>query len=175
MMGEALRQALNAGLSEALDKETIDQIVADVARTDAAAADTFATYRERMVYGNIDGRFATMESDVKLLVGSSTLKDMAGLYRGNSADDSAVDSIRRISGGLRVSPHIAAAATHKQDVLARLGMRRDAVAPLWQGVQLIPDEITKAKTGEIQITAVLLAAFSVIRTDGFKRIQSQHQ
>ena len=99
---------------------------------------------------------------------------MAGLYRGNNADDSAVDSIRRISGGLRVSPHIAAVASHKQDVLARLGMRPDAVAPLWQGVQLIPDEITKAKSGEIVITAVLLAAFKVIRTDGFKRVQAQH-
>ena len=175
MMGEALRQALNSGLSEALDKETIDQIVSDVEQTAAAAADTFASYRERLVYDNIDGRFATMESEIKLLVGGPTLKDMAGLYRGNNADDSAVDSIRRISGGLRVSPHIAAVASHKQDVLARLGMRPDAVAPLWQGVQLIPDEITKAKSGEIVITAVLLAAFKVIRTDGFKRVQAQHQ
>ena len=45
--------------------------------------------------------------------------------------------------------------------------------PLWQGVTLIPDEITKAKTGELVITAVLLAAFKIIRTDGFARIQSQ--
>ena len=175
MMGEALRQALTMGLSEALDKETIDQIVSDVARTDASAADTFASYRKRFVYDRIDGRYATEEGDVKLLVGSATLGDMSELYRGNNADDSAVDSLRRISGGLRVSPHIAAVASNKQDAIVRRGMRRDAVAPLWQGVQLIPDEITKAKSGEIVITAVLLAAFKVIRTDGFARVQAQHQ
>ena len=111
---------------------------------------------------------------MRLLVGSATLAHMSGLYRGNSADDSAVDSVRRISGGLRVSPHVAAVASNKQDVIVRRGTRRDAVAPMWQGVQLIPDEITKAGTGEIVVTAVLLAAFKVLRTGGFARVQAQH-
>ena len=173
-MGEALRQALSEALSEANDQEVIDQIVTDVARTDAAAQNTFATYRSALVYGRIDGRFASMESDIRVLVGSSTLAHMAGKYRSNSADDSAVDSIRRISGGLRVSPHIAAVAGNKQDAIVRRGSRRDMVAPVWDGVTLIPDEVTKAKTGEIVITAVALSARKVIRTDGFARIQTQH-
>ena len=173
-MADSLRQALNLGLSEALDKETLDQIVTDVARTDAAAKDTFSTYRTKLVYGRIDGRHANVEGDVRVLVGSGTLANMAGAYRANSADDSAVDSIRRVSGGLRVSPHIAAVAGNKQDAIVRLGMRRDAVAPLWQGVALIPDEVTKAATGEIVVTAVLLAAFKVIRSAAFARMQTQH-
>ena len=37
-------------------------------------------------------------------------------------------------------------------------MRRDMVSPIWEGVTLIPDEITQAKKGEIVITAVLLHA-----------------
>ena len=81
-MGEALRSALEGGLSEAMDKEVVDQIVTDVARTDAGAADTFASYRKRMVFDRIDGRFANVEGDVRLLVGASTLADMSGLYRG---------------------------------------------------------------------------------------------
>ena len=173
-MSEALRQALSSGLSEALDKQVVDQVVSDVGRTAAAAADDFASYRKRYVYDQVDGRFATVEGDIRLLVGAATLAAMSGLYRSNNADDSAVDSLRRISGGLRVSPHVAAVASSKQDVLVRKGMRRDAVAPLWQGVSLIADEVTKAATGEIVITAVLLAAFKVIRTDGFARIQAQH-
>ena len=173
-MGEALRQALNAGLSEALDKEVIDQIVTDVARTDATAADTFATYRSRLVYGQLDGRFASMESDMRLLAGASTVTHMAAAYRGNTADDSALDSLRRVAGGVRVSAHIAAVAANKQDVIVRRGLRADATAPLWAGATLIPDEVTKAGTGEIVITAVLMAAFKVIRTDGFARVQSQH-
>ena len=173
-MGEALRQALSEALSEANDQEVIDQIVTDVNRTDATAKHTFTTYRSALVYGRIDGRFASMESDIRVLVGSSTLAHMASAYRANTADDSAVDSIRRISGGLRVSPHIAAVAANKQDAIVRRGSRRDMVAPVWDGVTLIPDEVTKAKTGEIVITAVALSARKVIRTDGFARIQTQH-
>ena len=173
-MGDALRMALNAGLTEALDKEMIDQIVADVARTNAGGVNTFATYRQNLVYGRVDGRFASTEGDVRIIVGSKTLEHMSGAYRSNNADDSAVDSIRRVSGGLRVSPHIAAAAANKQDTIVRLGMRRDAVAPMWDGVSLIPDEVTKAATGEIVITAVLMAAFKVLRAGAFARIQTQH-
>ena len=173
-MGEALRMALSSGLSEALDKEVVDQIVTDVARTSATAADTFASYRKRFVYDLIEGRFASMEADLRLLVGTDTLGDMATLYRGNNADDSAVDSLRRISGGVRVSPHIGATAASKQDVIVRRGSNFDAVAPLWQGVQLIVDDVTKASTGEVVITGILLAAFKVIRAGGFARIQAQH-
>ena len=104
----SLRAALSEGLSEALDKELIDQIVADVARVDAAAVDTFATYRARLVYGLLDGRFAKMESDVRLLMGAATAVDASGLYRGNTADDSGIDTLRRIAGGVRISAHIAA-------------------------------------------------------------------
>lgn len=173
-MGEALRLALSSGLSEALDKEIIDRIVTDVTRTDASAADTFASYRSRFVYDVIEGRFASTEGDLRMLVGTDTLADMAVLYRGNNADDSVLDSLRRITSGVRVSPHIAATASTKQDVLIRRGSRMDAVAPIWEGITLIPDEVTKAETGEIVVTAVMLAAFKIIRTGGFQRIQAQH-
>ena len=68
----SLRSALSEGLSEALDKELLDQVVSDVARVDAGALDTFATYRARLVYGLLDGRYAMMESDVRLLMGAKT-------------------------------------------------------------------------------------------------------
>ena len=34
----------------------------------------------------------------------------------------------------------------------------DAVTPIWQGVQLIDDRVTKAKTGERILTAIMLYA-----------------
>ena len=174
-LGESLRRALNSGLSEALDSKIIGQVETDVTRTDASAADTFATYRSRLVYAAIDGRWASREGDIKLLVGGDTLGAMAGKYRANTSDDSAADSLRRISGGLKVSAHIAATAGHKRDVLVRRGSRPDAVAPIWRGVSLIPDEISQAAKGEVKVTAVLLAAYKVTRTDGFARVQVQHQ
>ena len=173
-MDDALRMALSSGLQEALDKELVDQIVSDVGRTDASAADTFASYRSRFVYAQIDGRFATSEADIRLLVGSATLQDAAILYRSNNADDSVVDSLRRVSGGLRVSAHIAAASGNKQDVLVRRGTNDDAHVGLWPGVQIIDDQVTAASKGEVNLTAVLLAAWKVTRAAGFARIQAQH-
>ena len=173
-MAEALRMSLSAGLGEAMDKQVISQIVSDVTRTAASASDTFQTYRQRLIYGRIDGRFARQEGDLSLLVGPPTLAHQAGLYRANNADDSAADVLRRLSGGLRVSALIPAVAGDKQDALIRRGAERDMVAPVWRGVSLIPDEVTLAGKGEIKVTAVLLAAFKVVRTAGFARVQTQH-
>ena len=173
-MDSALRSALNAALSEAIDKEMIDQIVTDVARTDAAAQNTYATYRSALVYNLIDGRFATGERDLRVLVGNATLTHAASKYRTNSSDEDAATALRSLTSGVRVSPHIAAVAASKQDTIVRRGGRADAVAALWQGVTLIPDRVTRAKEGEVRLTALLLAAFKVMRDDGFARVQVQH-
>ncbi len=173
-MDQSLRSALAMGLSEAMDKEVVDQIVTDVTRSVASAADTYDSYRERLIYDHIDGRFATMESDMRLLVGSATLQDMSPLFRGAQGDVSAVENVRRLSGGLRVSPHIAAAAGDKQDAIIRRGMRRDMVCPVWRNVTIIFDEVTAAATGEIIITGIEQFAKKVIRPAGFARVETQH-
>ena len=51
-----------------------------------------------------------------------------------------------LTAGVRVSAHVPAVASNKQNNVIRLGMRRDMVAPIWEGITLLPDEITKAKT-----------------------------
>ena len=173
-MDSALRAALSAGLSEALDAQVVAQIVTDVTQTAAARADSFESYRARLVYDRIDGRFATMESDLRLLVGMQTLTHMASLFRGATNDISTVESVRRLVSGLKVSPHVAAVANDKQDTIIRRGSRRDMVCPLWRGVHVIFDEVTKANSGEIVLTAIMQFAKKVIRTDGFSRIETQH-
>lgn len=174
-MADSLRSALSAGLSEAMDAKVLAQIIADVSQTEADGADTFATYRSRLIYGRLDGRHASSEGELRVLAGAATVAHMAGQYRGNTADDSAVDSIRRVSGGVRVSAHIPAVASNKQDAIVRVGSRMgEAVAPVWEGVTLIRDEVTKAGTGEISLTAVMLAAYKVVRASGFARIETQH-
>ena len=55
------------------------------------------------------------------------------------------------------------------------GMARDMVAPLWEGVTLIPDEVTLAGAGPDQvITAVMLHAVKILRSDGFYKQETQH-
>ena len=175
-LGEALRMALASGLSEALDSQVISRLETDVTQSAASAADTFLTYRSRLIYGLIDGRRTKTESDIKLLLGADTLADMSDLYRGaGGQDQSAVDSLRELAGGVRASAHIAATSAHKQDTLVRRGSGMDFAAPIWRNVALIPDEISGAGKGEIKVTAVLLAAFKVTRAGGFARVQAQHE
>ena len=174
-MADALRLNINSGLTEKIDEELIAQIVTDVARTNAVATeDSFATYRKRLIYDRMDGRYASMEGDLRLLVGHETLSHMSGEYRGNNADDSAVDSLRRVSGGVKISAHIddvATAPANRQDVIVRRGARQDAVIALWNGATAIFDEISGSGTGEIELTILQQVAFKVIRTDGFARVQ----
>ena len=149
--------------------ELIDQIVVDVTRTDASAADTFASYRSRFVYALIDGRFANTEADIRLLVGSATLADAAVLYRSNNADDSAVDSLRRITGGLRVSGRIAAPSSNiQQCIVRRTNPANDSVAsmPVWGGLELIRDPYSDANKGEVTITGIILVGDVVVLRSG---------
>ena len=176
-MSEALRANLNDALSDALDAQVIaganGLLGAGVLSDNAAAAvATFATYRS-MIYGRIDGRFASVAGDIRAVVGSGVYSHAAGVYRGNNADDSALDSLMRVSGGVRVSAHVPAVANKKQNAILRRGLRRDMVAPIWQGVTLIRDEVTAAKKGEIVLTAVMLHAVKLLRADGFHKQELQ--
>ena len=38
-----------------------------------------------------------------------------------------------------------------------------AVAPVWEGITIIPDEVTLAKKGQLVITAVMLYAMKVFK------------
>ena len=178
-MQESLRTNLGDALADALD----DQIIsganglltgANLAANAAAARTTFATYRSGLAFGRIDGTYAATAADLRIVAGAATYADMAGQYRANSADDSALDSLMRVTGGVRVSAHVPAVNANKQNAVVRRGMRRDMVAPIWEGVTLIPDEVTKAKTGQIVITAVMLHSVKILRAGGFAKIETQH-
>ena len=174
-MGDTLRDALRRGLQEKLDAQLSAQIVTDTTRVDATAADTFSTALSRYAYSRVDGRYAASLRDIRLAVGSETFADWGGLFSGTNAGDlSLVDRLGELTGGLSVNPHAAVASGSKQDTLIRLGSRRDIVQPTWNGVALIPDEISKADTGEIKLSAIMLANVKVIRDEGILRIQSQH-
>ena len=171
-MSEGLRQALNQGLSEAIDAQTVAQIVSDVSRTARTTTSDFAHYKS-LLSSSVDGRYAGMESDVKMLIGSATLIDGETLYKSSESPESAIDLLRRTSGGVKVSAFIPGVASNRQDILVRKGARMDAVAALWDRVSIL-DNVTKAQSGEIVLSAILFAAFKVVRVAGFSRLQVQH-
>ena len=164
-----------AGISEALDLQVVTQIITDVSRTAASAADTFDSYRSRFCYSKL-----TDVSPVgKVIFGClSALAPSRMPPRYSGAQPVIFQqwiACAGISGGVRVSPHIPGPSSHKQDVVIRRGSRPDAVAPIWRNIALIPDELTQASKGEIRITAVVLGAFKTLRVGGFARVQAQFQ
>ena len=178
-MSEALRDALQGGVADKLNSEIMEGsngllTATNLANNNVTAETTFAAYVSDFGYSRVDGRYAASGADLRLVMGSATYAHAGSQYRHANADDVALDRLTEITGGVRVSAHVPAAASNRQNVLIRLGNRRDMVAPVWGAVTLIPDEITKADRGQIVLTAVLLHAVKILRSGGFYKQQSQH-
>ena len=177
-MNEALRMNLSDALSDKLDAEIIAGpngllTGTNITRKAATGVTTFSEFRKEF-FALVDGTYAWGADDLRVLFGSATFGLVATTFLDATDSQSVLDSITRVAGGIRVSAHVPAVANDKQDALVRLGMRRDMVAPVWEGITLIPDEVTKAAEGQIVLTAVMLHAVKILRSDGFKKIETQH-
>ena len=75
---------------------------------------------------------------------------------------------------MRVSAHVPDTVGNKQNTVIRLGNNPDMVAPIWENVAILPDEITKAKSGQIVLTAVMLHNVKILRAAGYYKQQTQH-
>lgn len=180
-MESALRENLGMALGDKLDA----QIVAganglltgtNLPNNNAAAAFDYGKYRDELLYGRVDGKWAGTTAALRFVFGAAVYAAAAKEYRDNTADNqTALDLIQSRGGGLRVSAHVPAAAANKQNCIIRLGDRRDMVAPVWEGVSLVPDEITGVGTGTVKVTAIMLYAVKILRTDGFSKRQVQTQ
>ena len=172
-MDASLRENLSMGLADGLDEAIIvgaNGLLTgtNLANHNVTTATTFALYQSQFVGGRVDGRYASDYGDLRVLLGQESFAHADGAYRGNNSDVSALDRMRQKIAGVRVSAHVTAAnASDRQNNVIRLGMRRDMVAPVWENVALIPDEVTKAADGQIVLTAVMLHAVKILRAAGF--------
>ena len=168
-MDAALRANLSEGLADGLDEAILAGTNGLFTGTNLpnnaqTTNDDFDSYLSHLCWDQIDGRYAAMASDLSMVVGAATLKDLGSTYRNDSVDRSALDRLMELTSGVRVSAHVPAPSTNRQNVVIKRGMSMSAVAPVWEGITIIPDEVTKAKSGEIIITGVMLFAVKVLRT-----------
>ena len=179
-LSEALRMNLSDALADELDKQVV---MGDpegllhgtvLGNHNVSAVTTFALYRSQLAYARVDGKFASETSELRAVLGGGTHAHAGEQYRGNQGDVTALDSLKRMMGGVRVSAHVPAVASNKQNALIRIGNRMDYACAIWQGVSLIVDEITQAKAGEVVLTAIMLYACKLLRADGFFKQQTQH-
>ena len=136
-MDEALRMNLSDGLADGLDKQVLSGTNGLLTGTNlgnhnASAETTFEGYISGFGYGRVDGRFASRTSDLKIVMGSGSYAHAGGKYRNTSVDRNVIDRLTEITAGVKVSAHVPAVASHKQNAVIRLGARRDMVAPIWK-------------------------------------------
>ena len=140
------------------------------APTAESTTDTALTYASKL-YGAIDGVHASSPADVRLLVGTKTLTHMGGVFHTGTAVNA--DSwLRNNSAGVLASKHVAAPASGVQDGLAfrtRTG-EFDAVAPVWQGLQLMRDPYTGLSRREVAIQLTMYWNFAVVRSSAYSLI-----
>ena len=178
-MDEALRANLSDALSDKMDQQILAGTNGLLAGTNltnhnSSAEASYAHYRSELGYGRVDGTYAASVGDLKIVMGAATYGHAAGRFRSDNAGDrAALEDLMQVTGGVKVSAHVPGVASKKQLAVIRLGSRRDMVSPIWEGVTLIPDEITKASLGQIQVTAVMLYAVKILRQDGFFKQQLQ--
>ena len=178
-MDEALRANLSDALSDKMDQQILAGTNGLLAGTNlpnhnSSAEATYAHYRSELGYGRVDGTFAGSVGDLKIVMGAATYGHAAAAFRStNAGDRAALEDLMQVTSGVKVSAHVPGVASKKQLAVIRLGSRRDMVSPVWEGVTLIPDEITKAGMGQIVVTAVMLYAVKILRQDGFYKQQLQ--
>lgn len=180
-MEESLRENLRMALDDSMDEaivggadggflaSTSPGLTAPTAPTTEA---DYAGYRGLVFDANVvDGIYAMSADEVRVLFGPATYAHAASKYRGASDNTDALSRLRAETGGVRVSAHVPDPASNDQGlVIAKDLSRRHSVAPIWQGIEIITDEVTQAKAGEIVITAVMLwGGLNVLRTAGYSR------
>ena len=178
-MDASLRENLSMGLADGLDKQIVAGTNGLLTGTNldnhnVSTETTYALYREQFAYGRVDGRYASVAGDIRIVMGASAYAHAASQYRGNNDNMDALMSLMDATAGVRVSAHVPALVSTKQNAIIRLGNARDMVAPIWEGISLIPDEITLVKKGQIVVTAIMLHAVKILRTDGFYKQQIQN-
>ena len=178
-MDPALRMNLSDALADQLDKEAISGTNGlltgtNLSNNNVSAETSYALYRSGLLFSRVDGKYAGKPGDIRLVLGSATLAHAASQYRSTNSDSSAYDLLERDSGGVRVSAHVPAVASHKQNVLVRLGSRMDMVQAVWDGITIVVDEISQLDEGEIKLSGIMLQATKILRTGGFSKRQTQH-
>ena len=180
---QGLSDSLRMNLVDSLTDELDDQILtgtnglfagSNLADNNAGSAGTFATVRKRVVYDSVDGKYAGSSADLRVVMGAANYGFTGGLFRGNNSDIDALESITSKVAGVRVSSHVPAVASQKEELVVARGSAQHVAVALWEGMDLIEDPFSMAKSGEVILTGRLLHAIKVLRKDGFRKVELQH-
>ena len=163
---------LRMALGSALDREILEDIRGGaVVADDDTAAITAATMFGKAA-SLIEGVFASMLSDIRLILGPATYVKLAeAIYASTEVD--ALTKLKMAGVECRVTSEtdiVPAESGMLQKILARRGMdMRDGAAPVWETGRMIRDPYSEAASGEVAITVhAFFGKGNVLRAGGFQ-------
>ena len=174
MIEDALRADLGDAVSDAMDIDLLkrtDAGLLDFGADPTAPADaTTAAEFLADIYSGVDGVYASSVGDVRVLYGPETYTFAGGLVVVANHPETVIDKVSRIAGGVFVTDNAGAYTGNRQEGLIIKGAaRRNCVGALWNGVQIIRDEVTRARQGEVRMHVIGMWDFAVVRTAGYVR------
>ena len=172
-LDRGLRENIRSGLRDKIDDVILNRtseglLQFGTAPTGPGQASTALEILSAVASG-VDGRFASRESEVEILVGSGangTYGYMAGLAIATGDGRTVTD---KLGERVRVSPHVPAYASNMQDAVVCKGNTFQTVAAIWPGIPIIVDQSSRAPQGEVRLYGVLMHDFAILRTDGYTR------
>ena len=154
-------QAAAANTSPAVEG-LVSQLTAPSDPSDVAtASDYLTTYS-----GRVDGKYSADGSNVRLLVNADAFKQAYGLQLGTSGD---LLSEKLPAGRFRASANMPATASDiATAVTFAAGPRRGFVQPVWRALTVIRDPYTKAESGQVALTAVVLTGAALVDANPYQ-------
>ena len=174
MIEDGLRADLGDAVSNAVDVDLLRRsgeglLAFGTAPTAPANATTAAEFLADL-YSGVDGAFASSVGDVRVLYGPETYAFAGGLAIATGHPETVIDKVSRISGGVLVTDNAGAYSGNRQEGLIVKGAaRRNCVGALWSGIQIIRDEVSRARQGEVRLHVIGMWDFAVVRTAGYVR------
>ena len=180
---EVLRRDLSAVMTDAMDNQIVNGngVAPNVSGflhelpdpTNLSAASTWAQIWATFT-GAVDGINAYGLRDLRAVVGKDSHEHMQGLFRGNQTEDSAYEYVMQRVGGISVSSRIPVkdGSDRQENVMALSSYPgRNAVAPIWRGIELIRDPYTNAAKGQVRLTSIMFWSFKILREAGWQLFQ----
>ena len=178
-----LRRDLTAVISDHMDNEILNGngTAPNVngfknelaAPTDVTAATTFSQWLA-IFTGSVDGLNAFTMNDLRAVIGKDTYEHAYSLYKSAESDIPGLEFVGSRIGGMSVSSRVTGknASNQQNNIMALTSYPgRNAVAPIWRGMELIRDPYTNAGKGQVRLTAILFWSFKVLRETGWKLFQ----
>ena len=174
-MEDAWRMELTEAVQNAIDVDLLTLtgkgllVSGGTAPTNPTSATSAATFLSD-VYGAVDGAYATSVNQNRLLVGPEVYGYLGSLIYDTGSGMTVADKLMGIGVGILATDNVPDYAGNHQDAVVIKGpARRNAIGVTWAGIEIIRDEFSLAREGQLRFTVAVMWDFENVREDGFVR------